>query len=159
MIPAPVLDLCVPVIEEFEKGPNGSFAATAYKDPAGFMTIGWGHKLITNDPLQHATISAEQAADLRGKDLDRQWRYLQACLDETWTELRIGRQACLVDFSFNFGIGKFEQSTLRHYVEASRFDMVPEELKKWVHAGQPPVVKAGLVRRRQADIYLWNLPQ
>jgi lysozyme len=157
LIPAPVLDLVTPLITEFEKGPSGSFAATAYRDIGGNWTIGWGHKLTVNDPLLSATITADQADDLRGKDLDRQWRYLQACLGETWTEMKCGQQAALVDFCFNLGIGQFETSTLHHYVETGRSDMVPGELMKWVHAGKPPVKQGGLVKRRAAEAKLWVL--
>lgn len=159
MIRPSVLTLCVPLIETFEKGPAGSFAATAYIDLAGNWTIGWGHKLTVNDPLLHATITADQAAGLRGQDLTKQDAYLNICLgDGVWNGLLDGQQAALIDWCFNLGIGAFERSALHHFVAEKRFNMVPGEIRKWVNAGKPPKPQGGLIKRRNAEVALWVAP-
>jgi lysozyme len=158
LISSKVLGLCLPLIERFEQGPSGSFSQTAYIDPAGNWTIGWGHKLTVNDPLLHAAITAEQAAALRNADLDRQNTYLVACLGDTYGNLTVGQQAAVVDFCFNLGIGRFENSTMHHYIVTGRLEVVPGEFGRWVNAGNPPKPLAGLVKRRAAEKALWEMP-
>lgn len=157
MIQSPVLDLVLPITKQFETGPNHTtFAPTAYRDGEGNMTIGFGHKLTVNDPLLTSAINEVQAQDLLGADLDRQNSYLVACLGDQWTELTFGQQAALIDFCFNLGIGRFERSTLHHYIACNRLEMVPTELGRWVYVGQPPQISAWQQKRRAADVALWN---
>lgn len=158
MIEPRVLGLCVPLIEEFERGPSGTFAATAYIDPTGNYTIGWGHKLRVNDPLMHTAIDAGQAEELRTADLDLQNAYIAACLGPAWSGLKNGQKAGLICFVYNLGIGRFEKSSMHGYIVDGRMDLVPAEFDRWVKGGSPPKTLPGLVRRRAAERALWEQP-
>lgn len=146
--------LVYPLIKQFEQGPNGGYAAVAYRDVAGNYTIGWGHKCTVNDPLILETINAATAEGLLNIDLDKQSDYLEICLGPVaWASLNSYEKAALVDFVFNLGIGTFERSSLHHFVAENQLDKVPDEFGRWVYGGGQ--ILAGLVKRREAEKELW----
>lgn len=59
------------------------------------------------------------------------------------------RLAALIDFTFNVGAGNLRTSTLRKQVNASKWDAVPTELRKWNKGGGR--VLRGLTIRREAE--------
>lgn len=62
------------------------------------------------------------------------------------------RLAAIIDFAFNLGASNLKQSTLRKRINASDWDAVPAELRKWVRGGGK--VLKGLVLRREAEVEL-----
>jgi lysozyme len=62
------------------------------------------------------------------------------------------RLAAIIDFAFNLGVGQLRASTLRKRINASRWDAVPGELRKWINGGGRRL--RGLVARREAEILL-----
>lgn len=125
---------------------------TAYQDPGGVCTIGYGHtgpgvypglkidqtqaeRLLETDLLlaQHAVLSLAPS--------------LYSC---------IHKQAAMIDFVFNLGARRFHDSTLLKLILNNHWEAVPVELSKWVwDAGK---VLPGLVTRRKAEAALWQLP-
>jgi lysozyme len=68
-----------------------------YQDSRGFWTVGYGHNLTTG-PLSEAAISQILADDILAAET--------ACLAlPVWSSLSEGRQAALVELTFNQGIG------------------------------------------------------
>lgn len=135
----------------------------AYDDGYGFLTIGWGHKL-THSELTSGKITLgqrrirwrdglnqEQADQLLDKDAD----WAERCVREhTTTRLRQGQFDALVSFVFNTGCEAYRTSTLHKRLNAGRLDDVPEQLRRWrFSAGRE---SAGLARRREAEIELWE---
>lgn len=124
---------------------------TPYLCPAGIPTIGYGatyYKHGVRVQLTDPAISKEYAEELL------QWMiktvYLPAvvllCPNVTEPE----RMAGLIDFAFNLGVSRLKNSTLRKRVNAGRWDLVPDEYRKWNKAGGR--VLKGLSIRREADI-------
>jgi lysozyme len=69
-----------------------------------------------------------------------------------------GQYAALIDFVFNVGAGAFNGSTLCHYIRTGNMVLAPGQFGLWVHGrvnGQE-VVLPGLVRRRAAEVAVWN---
>jgi lysozyme len=157
----PVPAACLTLIHEFEQGPHGGFSPKVYKDPAGFDTIGYGHRVAADDPLHEATLDAVDADALAIKDLTVAATALCEILgDVVITSLTDNQYAALIDFNFNEGAGKFEGSTMCRFVRQGWFDAVAREFHKWVYAtvdGRPTVLE-GLVNRRNAEKALWLQP-
>lgn len=133
------------LIKEFE-----GLRLNAYKCPAGFWTIGYGHTL-TAKPGD--SITRSEAEDLLISDLQRFelgiTRLVSAALN--------GNQfSALVCLAFNIGLGAFEDSTLRRLLNRGWYTQVPAQFARWnkVNGRAAP----GLTRRRQAEAALWNLP-
>lgn len=144
-----------PVIEHFEQGPNGGPALTAYQDPAGYWTIGYGHRCAPGETLA----DNEAAYAIALEDLQSAAVYLnQSIGPQVTAALSDGQFAALTDFVFNAGAENFQHSTLHALVMAGRFDLVPGELKKWIygHVDGRPVALDGLVARRAAEVSLWT---
>jgi lysozyme len=62
----------------------------------------------------------------------------------------------LVSFTYNCGVGALQNSTLRKVLNQGKYEQVPAQLARWVHAGG--VEYAGLVRRRKAEGALFMDP-
>ena len=60
----------------------------------------------------------------------------------------------LVSFAFNVGIAAFSRSTLLARLNRGHYSAVPGELRRWAHANGKKL--PGLVRRREAEIRLWE---
>lgn len=156
MRPVPY-DLCLPLIFQFE-GAAGKFRPEPAQDPAGNWEIGWGHKLAGPSypaaPLNALAAEVLARADLTSAALD-----VCNVLGAAATALLTDRQyAALVDFTFNEGGDKFAGSTLATLVKAGQYASAGTQFPKWVYAhvkGQA-VVLPGLVRRRAAELVLWQ---
>ena len=116
---------------------------TAYQDPRGIWTIGYGH---TGDVHPGQTITQEQAVALLFNDL----RTAVECVNEVVTvTLTQSQFDALVDFAFNVGVTNFRHSTLLRDVNEGRFPQALAQFRLWDHCGG--VVNAGLLRRRNAE--------
>lgn len=156
----PVPAACLTLIREFEQGPNGGFAAHRYLDPAGKPTIGWGHLLNgPTDPLWYATLTQDDADRLATEDFARTAQGVWVALgDEALASLSDNQWAAVLDFTFNEGVAHFKASTLCHLIQNGNLNGAVKEFPKWVYAGSPPRAMSGLLRRRQAEVDLWNTP-
>jgi lysozyme len=135
-----------------------------YKDQAGLKTIGIGHLLtktelstgniiINGEEISYSDdITEQQSLDLLSQDMS----YAQETVNEyVKVPLNQNQFDALVSFTFNCGNGAFMNSTLLKVLNDSCYDMVPDELKKWTHAGGK--VCDGLIVRRRNEIKLWNI--
>lgn len=128
------------------------FYSSPYLCPAGVPTIGYGathyldgRRVLMTDP----PISKEAAERLLLRMIET--TYLPAVVKHCPGIVREspGRQAAIIDFTFNLGGGNLGASTLRRRINAGEWDAVPSELAKWVYAGGR--VLRGLVVRRRAE--------
>lgn len=116
---------------------------TAYQDPRGIWTIGYGH---TGDVHPGQTITQEQAVALLFSDL----RTAVQCVNDAVTVgLTQSQFDALVDFAFNVGAANFQHSTLLRDINESRFPDALTQFRLWDHCGG--IVNAGLLRRRNAE--------
>lgn len=113
---------------------------TAYQDTAGVWTIGYGH---TKGVKKGDRITQYQAEQFLRDDLAEYER-------AAWKVQRLttqGRYDAVVDFMYNLGIGNFNKSTLKAYIESGRAVWeIQEQFLRWVNAGGRKL--GGLVSRR-----------
>lgn len=139
------------------------FRNKAYKDVAGYPTIGVGH-LLTSQEKRTGTIvingkavsyknglTDEQVKDLLAQDVKK---YEKVVSDSVKVPLTQGQFDALVSFSYNVGPNAFKKSNLLRVLNQGKYNQVPNEMRKWVKAGGRTV--KGLKNRREAEIALWN---
>jgi lysozyme len=133
-----------------------------YRDLAGHLTIGAGHKITTSElssgkiyindiAVRYSNgITAEQSMDLLTQDArfaeDAISRYVTVAINQNQFD-------SLVSWVFNVGIGAFKNSTLLKRLNQGNYSAVPEQMKRWKYAGGQ--VMQGLVNRRQEEARLW----
>lgn len=131
------------LIKEFER-----FRATAYRCPAGILTIGYGH---TSGVSCSQIVTKQQAEDLLRIDIvDAEAavnRYVKSKLKQEQFD-------ALVSFVFNCGSGNFLKSTLLKRVNANADDPTIREAFMMWNKSKGNILK-GLTRRRaaEADLY------
>lgn len=115
----------------------------AYLCPAHVVTIGYGSTGADIKPGM--TWTREQAEQRMAQD---------AAVFERGTlalcpSLRGDRLAAIADFSYNLGLTRLKQSTLRRRLNAGDLDGARAELAKWVRGGGR--ILPGLVIRRATE--------
>lgn len=121
--------------------------AHPYICPAGYWTIGYGHLC---DP-KHSPITEAEAEVYLSRDL-------MTALNATLRYCPVlatgpaNRLAAIVDFTFNLGAGRLQNSTLRRRINQQDWASVARELHRWVYGGGK--ILPGLVARRDAEISL-----
>jgi lysozyme len=128
---------------------------TAYRDKEGNWTIGYGH--CGRDIVEHLTWTLPQAEAALDVDIERFSETVARCVAKA--RLSDAQYSSLVIFAFNIGPTAFIGSTALRDVQSGRLAAVPGELRRWVFihdASGVPIVDPILVRRREAEIALWN---
>lgn len=151
MTPTVPSDACLALLKEFEQGPNGGFAAQPYRDPAGVLTVGWGHKLQLGERFPRP-LSAAQADTLLVADA------LQVATAVA-ARVRVRLHQCMFDalcsLAFNIGVGAFTTSTLLAQLNAGAYAAAAEQFLLWNKAKNPKTGRkeplAGLARRRAVE--------
>ena len=142
------------LIEECE-----GFVPELYNDPAGHCSIGFGclvHKGPRNgsDPSERAFakgVSRVEAERLLAEHLTQ----VEGALDSlVKVPLNQNQFDALVDFVYNLGSGTLAHSTLLQKLNSGAYDAVPDEFRRFVHAGGKRM--AGLERRREREAELWS---
>ena len=130
-------------IKQFE-----SCRLTAYKCPAGVLTIGYGH---TKNVTSGMKITQVEADNFIKSDI----LPIEMFLNKLKINLKQGQYDALIDFMFNLGITKFKNSTLFKLIKSKASDKdICNEFMKWVHAGSK--VLPGLYQRRVWECEQWN---
>lgn len=144
-------DAALALLKNFEQGPNGGFASVAYRCPAGYLTIGWGHRVQSNERFQQP-ISAVEADRLLQVDVLRVGGQVGVSVKVPLTQSMMDALACFV---FNVGYAAFRGSTLYAFLNAGQYEAAANEFLKWNKAQNPKTGKRGplpgLTRRRQAE--------
>jgi lysozyme len=122
----------------------------AYQDQGGIWTIGYGHTgpevcegLIWTQDQADAQLAAD--ASLRATAVARMVPLLPD-----------NQFAALVCLAYNIGLAAFGASTACRLVNAGDLAGVPAAIEMWNEVDGE--VSAGLVRRRAAEVELWNAP-
>ncbi len=136
----------IKLIKTFE-----GFKPTPYVCSGGYLTIGYGHKLLPSDTYK--IITEEKAQQILEHDLRRIERAVIKYID---SEINDNQFAALVSFTFNAGPAALQRSTLRQKVNYGQYDEVPKEFLRWVYAGGKRI--NGLVKRRKIEGELFSLP-
>lgn len=122
---------------------------TAYKDPVGVWTIGYGETAGVKKGMKISQEIAEALLERRLADLwldvdDFITRYIPSHAHEA-----------LCSFAYNVGLGALKRSTLlKKVLSGAPDEEITAEFMKWTKAGGK--VLPGLVKRRQAEAHLYT---
>ena len=136
-------DAAVEVLRTFE-----GLRLRAYLCPAMVWTIGYGH---TAGVRPGQVITLDEAEALLRQDIAHTEEALSRLIS---VELNAHQFGALMCFAFNIGIAAFKRSTLLARLNRGEADKVPGELRRWSHSRG--IKLPGLVRRREAEILLWE---
>jgi GH24 family phage-related lysozyme (muramidase) len=131
------------LIKEFE-----GLRTTAYRDPVGIWTIGYGHTSMAGPPevTSGMRITEADAEEILKRDLRK---FEQGIRDRVSVSLNSNQFSALVSFAFNVGLGAFQNSTMRRLLNGGDYSGAANEFPRWVKAGGRTL--QGLVRRRNAE--------
>lgn len=121
---------------------------TAYRCPAGRLTIGWGR---TCGVREGDTCTQAQADAWLAEDVALFADGVRKLVKVPVTE---GQFGALVSFAYNVGLSALANSTLIRKVNAGNFDGARDEFGRWVNAGGKRL--DGLVRRRAAEAEMFG---
>lgn len=151
------------LLKEHEQGPDGGFAPTPYRCPAGHLTVGWGHRVRRGETFPDP-LTAEGAEALLRADLERiaphvavALRRLEVPQNGAGDRPQVTQSMfdAIVSLGFNIGVGALLGSTLMRRMRVGDFAGAAEEFLRWDKARDPKTGKkvrlAGLVRRRKAE--------
>jgi GH24 family phage-related lysozyme (muramidase) len=122
---------------------------TAYKCPAGVLTIGYGH---TRDVREGQTITQHQADVILESDLE----VYESTVRRLAPNATENQTAALTSFAFNLGTAALERSTLLKKFLAGDTAGAAAEFGKWTFAAGKQL--PGLVSRRAAERELFITP-
>jgi lysozyme len=129
----------IELIKHFE-----GFKREPYICAGGYLTIGYGHKLLPSDPYKN--ITPQKAHQILENDLRKMERSVLKYIN---VEINDDQFAALVSFTFNLGPAALQRSVLRQKINYGYYDDAAEEFLKWIYAGGRKMM--GLVRRRQVE--------
>lgn len=113
---------------------------TAYNDGTGVMTIGFGH---TGDVKAGETITQAEADSYFCEDV--KWA-VDTVNNAVKVKLQQNQFDALVSFAYNVGEGAFKSSTLLKDLNAGDYKAVPDQLERWIYAGEKTGILAAFVR-------------
>ena len=126
------------------------FSACLYICPAGKPTIGYGHVIRAGEEYP-AAISTEDAENLLVQDVNNSEQVVGRCVT---IPLRQNQFDALVAFTYNIGIGAFENSTLLKLLNAGDTEAASGQFGRWVYGGGQ--ILEGLVTRRESEAALFK---
>ncbi len=119
----------------------------AYSCPAGYLTIGYGHRLFpTSTGIVQIVTNQQEAERWFQEDTGR-------VLSELFTEIKtlIPNQVdALTSFIYNIGINAWRGSSARRELLTANYKYVPGQIMRWVHDSHGNVIP-GLVARRERE--------
>ena len=125
------------------------FRSEPYVCAGGYLTIGYGHKLLPSD--SYKIISPEKAQQILENDLRRIERLVLKYIN---VGINDDQFAALVSFTLNVGAAALQRSTLRQKINYGYYEDGAKEFLKWVYAGGRKIM--GLVRRRRLESELFS---
>jgi lysozyme len=128
------------------------FSPIAYKDVAGYWTIGYGHLILPNEQhLMAATLTKQEAMSLKKKDAGIAEAAIRG---QVLAPLNQNQFDALVSLIFNIGSAAFRDSTLKERINAyDTQERITEAWLRWNRAGGRFV--QGLANRRKAEAELF----
>lgn len=144
------------LLHQFEAGPRGGFADRPYRCPAGYLTVGWGHRLLVKDNLRFPLTEADANALLES-DVAKFADRVDALVNVPLTP---GQRDALISFALNLGAGALARSTLLKKLNSYDYAGAALEFERWNKVRNPQTGKmeplAGLTRRRKAERQLFD---
>ena len=140
------------LIQKWEQGPGGGPALTAYRDPAGVWTIGYGH---TGGVYRGDQITPDQAMALLYADLSNTEDWVAARTVPTQTT--DNQFAAMVSLTYNIGNAGFLGSTVRRDHNNQLYSAAAGAFLLWdkAHIDGQLVELPGLLDRRRDEQNLY----
>ncbi len=129
----------IKLIKQFE-----GFSPIPYTCAGGYLTIGYGHKLIPSD--RYKKLTEARAEIVLKKDLLRTERAVLRYIEAPLTDDQF---AALVSFTFNLGPATLQRSTLRQKINYGQYKEAAKEFPRWTYAAGKNLT--GLTRRRKTE--------
>ena len=123
----------------------------SYLDIGKKWTIGWGHRDATTGPGQSCT--QQQADAWFVHDIATVANQLSRIVKVPLTDNQF---SALVSLTYNLGIGRIESSLTLKLLNQKNYKVVPNHMLLWNRVDG--VLSSGLIRRRKAEVALWNTP-
>ena len=120
----------------------------AYKCPADVWTIGYGH---TKGVVEGMKITKEEAEQMLIDELHEYENYINKYVTVALSQHQFD---ALVSWVYNLGPANLKASTMLKVLNEGQYEEVPSQMKRWNKAGGKTL--DGLIRRRQADAYLFS---
>lgn len=126
----------------------------AYRDVSGTWTIGYGH---TADVFEGDTITSDQAMQLLGQDLASFRSVVDGATNGKATDNQF---AAMVSLTYNIGQTAFKSSSVLRLHNGGEPAKAAAAFLLWdkAHVDGRLVVINGLLRRREAERDLYNMP-
>lgn len=136
-------------IKEFIKEKE-ALRTKPYKDQAGHLTVGYGHKVLPNEDFSSG-ISEEEADALFEKDFAEKRAKVDALI--TNDQLPDKARDAVTSLVFNIGEGAFADSTLLKRINEGKFDEASKEFKRWnkITVKGEKKESNGLTKRRKEE--------
>lgn len=115
----------------------------SYQNAGDRPTNGWGH---TDGVVLGTVITEEQAEAFLAADMAEAAKAVNALVKVALTQ---GQFDALCDFVFQFGLPKFQSSTLLRLLNAGQYEQAAGQFKYWILVNGHP--NAGLIKRRAAE--------
>lgn len=136
----------IDLIKDFEK-----LRLKAYVDvPGGTWTIGYGH---IKDVYPGQKCTPEEAEDWLRLDLEETENYVKSVVQVPLTQHQFD---ALVSLTFNMGIGNLMKSDVLRMLNRGNYAGAMRQFAR--HNTAKGKVERGLIRRRAAEMALFNLP-
>lgn len=126
------------------------FSCVPYRCPAGTLTIGYGHAIVTGEEFPASGISQKIAENILKQDVSVAE---EAIVKFVTAGLSQNQFDALTSFIYNIGSKAFEKSTLLRLLNEGKPEDAAAEFPKWIYAGK--VAQTGLIRRRAAEKQLF----
>lgn len=120
-----------------------------YLCPAGFPTIGYGHKIKSGENIYN--IDIDQAKIMLKNDVAEIECFIRKYLDMEISENQFSALCSLV---YNIGVSNFKNSTLLKRINNNDLKNAAKEFERWVYVNGKK--NAGLIKRREEEIKLFK---
>lgn len=125
---------------------------TAYLDPVGIPTIGYGTIIIEGKPVKMGTTITEELAEkYLFDDVQKFENYVNQLVNVPLSQEQFD---ALVSFTYNLGPTNLKRSTLLRMLNQGRYEEAQPQFLRWNRAGGK--VLRGLTRRRLAEAALFG---
>lgn len=145
--PRKITPYAIEMIKNFE-----GWSETAYDDPSGYCTIGYGHliELKNCDLVELGEFSNPMTLQQGHELLELDTRLARKAVEDlVQVKLSDSEFSALSSFVYNVGRTNFSESTLLKLLNQSNYEGAAKEFQKWIYSKK--VVLDGLVTRRKCE--------